>query len=84
MARTMNTSTLAGMLTGSVPSIARAATNGRHTTVFGQVWLMFKVRKERNLLSQLDERSLRDLGLSAADVARETGRAFMDLPTDRY
>lgn len=84
MARTMSTSTLAEMFSGSVPSIARSATNGRHSTVFGQVWLMFKVRKERHLLSQLDERSMRDLGLSAADVSREAGRSFLDLPAGRY
>lgn len=84
MARTMDTSTLNGMMTGSVPSVAFSATNGRHSAVLSRFWLMLKVHKERHLLSQMDERTMRDLGLSAADVAHETDRSFLDLPADRY
>ena len=80
----MACTTITSNFTGSVPSIAFSATNGRHTTVLGRLWLMLKVRKERQHLAQLDERALRDLGLSAADITRETDRSFLDVPADRY
>jgi len=38
------------------------------------------VRRERLALERLDDEALLDLGLTRADVRRETGRSFWDAP----
>ena len=48
-----------------------------------RVALMLDVWQERRGLSALDERSLKDLGLSKADVEREATRSIFDLPSNR-
>ncbi len=42
-----------------------------------------EVAGERHKLSKLDDRMLKDVGLSRADVHRETSRSFWDVPSDR-
>lgn len=49
-------------------------------TVFAQVRRALEVRRQRQALLSLDERMLADVGLSKADVYRESNRPFMDLP----
>jgi uncharacterized protein YjiS (DUF1127 family) len=39
-----------------------------------------QVRRERNLLLQLDDRQLKDIGLSRADAEGEAGRGLFELP----
>ena len=58
--------------------------------VGGQIWrliatfeLALRVRRERRLLSSLDERSLKDMGFNRADAHAEAGRSFWDLPATR-
>jgi len=73
----------------SVPSIPLAsafraqAPIGWRTVVrvlAAQLALMLRVRSERRDLQRLDERMLKDIGLSAGDVEREAGRKPWDLP----
>jgi len=45
--------------------------------------LMIKVWGERRTLARLDESRLADLGLSPAEVARESARPIWDLPHHR-
>ena len=45
--------------------------------------LAMQVRRERRLLASLDARTLKDIGLSRADVMREAGRGLWDLPGGR-
>lgn len=69
----MTTRTLAG-------AYAVSSSTGALSTI--RAWL--QVRRERAALSQLDARSLEDMGLTHADVARETARPFWDVPARRY
>ena len=55
-----------------------------------QIWrflvsldLALQVRRERNLIAGLDERTLKDLGFNRAAACAEAGRAFWDLPANR-
>lgn len=41
------------------------------------------VARERAALRKLDDRALADMGLTRADVARESARGFWDLPRGR-
>lgn len=43
----------------------------------------FEVARQRRELAGLDARLLRDIGLTEADVARETARSFWDIPAPR-
>jgi uncharacterized protein YjiS (DUF1127 family) len=49
-------------------------------------WLVLAldVRRQRRALLALDERMLKDIGLSRADAAREALRTFSDIPNDLY
>jgi uncharacterized protein YjiS (DUF1127 family) len=47
------------------------------------VFLAVQVHSERRALSALDERTLKDLGLSRSTADGESRRAFFDLPVDR-
>jgi len=44
---------------------------------------VLQVRRERRMLAGLSDAMLKDLGLSRADVAAETGRALWDVPAER-
>ena len=45
--------------------------------------LAYRVYRERQALLSLDERGLRDIGVSGADALREASRAFWDIPEHR-
>ena len=45
--------------------------------------LALQVRSERRSLSELDERTLKDLGFNRGDACAEADRSFWDLPVDR-
>lgn len=44
---------------------------------------VFRTIRERRALMQLDERALKDIGLSKADAHGEWSRPFWDLPRER-
>jgi uncharacterized protein YjiS (DUF1127 family) len=50
----------------------------RHAGAMLRRW--HELARERRQLAELDERMLKDLGLSRADVEREAGRPFWDVP----
>lgn len=50
------------------------------SSIMTYVFRAFEVRRQRKALLSLDERMLADVGLSKADVYRESNRTFMDLP----
>ena len=79
MTRTMSTMTM----TGTVPAIARHTVRCRQTSIVARLWLVLSVWQERRALARLDERALKDLGLSRADVYREATRLPFDLPDGR-
>jgi uncharacterized protein YjiS (DUF1127 family) len=82
-------------MVGSVPSIpvspvsnaAVGAAKARGISVAGQIVAlaaaMWRVRRERRALMSLDARMLKDIGLNAGDVERETARQVWDLPSSR-
>ena len=82
MTRAMSTCTI--KMTGSVPAVARNGARGPYKTLFARLSTLLSVWEERRRLASLDERSLQDLGLSAADVERESTRSFFDVPASRY
>ena len=45
--------------------------------------LALQVRRERRMLAGLGDGMLKDIGLTRADVDRETHRALWDVPADR-
>jgi uncharacterized protein YjiS (DUF1127 family) len=56
----------------------------------GQTWrliasfaLALRVRRERQLLASLDERTLKDIGYDSSDAGAEAHRSFWDLPVNR-
>ncbi len=79
MTRTMSTCTM----TGSVPAIARTSQRTVRTAVFDRAWLALTVWKERRALARLDDRALKDIGLSPADVEHEMNRSIFDVPGNR-
>ncbi|MEL6872669.1 MAG: DUF1127 domain-containing protein [Pseudomonadota bacterium] len=59
---------------------SRAAHATRRVGAWFKKWeLALQVRRERRALSRLDDRMLKDIGLSRADASREAGRAFHDV-----
>ena len=82
--------------TGRFHMVSKTATTAGFGTELGsdeprsfleRIQFALKVRRERQALQALDEATLRDLGLSRADVEREANRGLLDLPrqnpTDR-
>lgn len=51
--------------------------------VFATLLRWDRIARERRSLRELDDRALRDLGLTRADIEREASRPFWDLPSDR-
>ncbi len=49
-------------------------------TAIGTFEWMGRVATQRSALRQLDERQLKDIGLSRADALREASRPFWDVP----
>ena len=55
----------------------------RISQLFLAIELALQVRRERRMLAGLSDGMLKDIGLTRADVHRETGRALWDVPADR-
>ena len=61
-------------------------TGHRHALATGarfllrQIGRMFDVARERRQLAELDDRMLKDIGLSRSVAFREFDRSFVDLP----
>jgi uncharacterized protein YjiS (DUF1127 family) len=55
----------------------------RLSQLFLSIELALQVRRERRSLAGLSDGMLKDLGLTRADVANESGRAIWDVPPDR-
>ncbi len=51
--------------------------------VLARLDLMLKVRRERQQLAELDDRMLKDIGLSRSLAHLETGRSALDIPERR-
>jgi uncharacterized protein YjiS (DUF1127 family) len=56
----------------------------------GHIWrlilsleLALQVRRERRMLSGMDDRALKDVGFNRGDAHAEAQRPFWDLPVDR-
>ena len=65
------------------PRPARRAGLGRHIVRFLRAFeLALQVRRERQMLLGMDDRTLKDLGLSGIAHA-EANRPFWDVPLDR-
>ena len=67
----------------SRPWLCVAPWGGRLRHLRNSVLLAVQVRNERRALRALDERALKDLGVSRSVADGESGRAFWDLPVDR-
>ncbi len=74
----------------SVPSISMPSATRSHSdfgwrtiarATLDLLAVALRVRRERRLLRGLDERMLKDIGLTSGDVEREAGRSFWDVPT---
>lgn len=64
--------------------IRRAALGGAGGTgVISRLVLALRVWDERRRLAEADEATLRDIGVSRGEAAREAGRSFWDLPAGR-
>jgi uncharacterized protein YjiS (DUF1127 family) len=48
--------------------------------LFSGLLHLFAVRRSRNTLAALDDKALKDIGLSRSDVAEEVNRTFWDAP----
>ncbi|MGH6817067.1 MAG: DUF1127 domain-containing protein [Hyphomicrobiaceae bacterium] len=76
----------------SVPTIVPKATSVRLSRsglgrgllkTIERIELAFQVAHERRALRTLDDRALKDLGLTHSDVHRETERSVWDVPERR-
>ena len=57
---------------------------GQYLTRFAHYFLAgLDVARQRRKLLSLDERSLKDIGISRADAYREASRDFWDIPEDQ-
>ncbi|HML42420.1 MAG: DUF1127 domain-containing protein [Hyphomicrobium zavarzinii] len=61
----------------------RASYKQRALLAFLVIERVFRTLRERRALMQLDERALKDIGLSRADAHGEWSRSFWDLPRER-
>lgn len=68
------------LMVGSTDILPRSASERALGHVV-RLWL--RLFAERRALSQLDERLLRDIGLSEGEAAREAARPFWDIPVGR-
>lgn len=75
-----------GFSGGSVPAIQRAQTSrgvGRWRRALRFIEAAFQVAGERHQLAALDDRVLKDIGLSRSVADREASREFFDVPEHR-
>lgn len=71
---------------GSVPTIGPAIASGTSAGWKGAVRFLkaaFAVAGERNALAGLDDRMLKDIGITRCDAEREATRDFFDVPVYR-
>lgn len=76
----------ADISSASVPSIASglgAPVAGSWKRWVSFVKLAWAIRAERNLLASLDDRMLKDIGLSRSLAEREIARELFDVPMNR-
>ncbi len=66
-------------------AIASSATKpiSRPSGLLGHIAFALRVMHERRALSELDDRMLRDIGVSPVDAAMESRRSLFDLPRSR-
>jgi uncharacterized protein YjiS (DUF1127 family) len=76
----MSTTHSAGLIRGRPVGVARLAPFMR---ILSRLSLAHSVYRERQALLSLDERGLRDIGVSRADAVREASRALWDIPERR-
>ncbi len=70
----------------SVPTIGPAVATGPFTTWSTALRFLkaaWAVAGERNALAGLDDRMLKDIGVTRCDAEREFTRDFFDIPTRR-
>ena len=69
-----------GTMTSATAPASRASTLGRFTRLLGrfiEILMLWQERAEaRHRLSEMDDYLLKDIGLSRADVQRETEKRF--------
>jgi len=65
------------------PHLEREPRLTRATRAVAWIEAAFRTLRERRQLMALDERALKDIGLSRADAHREWSRPFWDLPRAR-
>ncbi|MEZ5856278.1 MAG: DUF1127 domain-containing protein [Hyphomicrobiaceae bacterium] len=71
---------------GSVPAIAQPTGLKVVRRLCQAVWFLqaaVAVATERRRLARLDDRLLKDIGLSRSTAEREIGREFLDVPAHR-
>jgi uncharacterized protein YjiS (DUF1127 family) len=65
--------------TSSLGRLVPLERTGRRFTI--RLFEAFEVWRQRQALLTLDDRMLKDIGVSRADVCREAARHFWDLPS---
>ena len=68
-----------------IPHIATPSLGLRLRVMRAVAWMeaAFRTARERRQLMTLDERALKDIGISRADAHGEWSRPFWDLPGER-
>lgn len=72
---------------GSLPQIPvplQTAASGGWTRLRHFLETALVIAAERRQLASLDDRMLRDIGLSRSMIERETARDFFDVPPERW
>lgn len=74
-----------GYLRASTNAVARALDNVVHVArhAWTSVHAARQAQRERRALAQLDDRMLKDIGLTRSEAYRETKRDIFDLPKPR-
>ena len=67
-----------------IPHFAAPSFGFRRMVLVAFLWVeaVFRTLRERRSLMQLDDRGLKDIGLSRADADREWNRPFWDVPCE--
>lgn len=65
--------------TAGYPESGPARVRLRLRLALGRLSAMLAARRQRGELTELDDRTLQDIGVSRADVEREANRPFWDI-----